>query len=130
MHINRTHKRTGDKVHTAILLRESVREGDKVTKRTLANLTHWEPERIAALEAALRGESSTGLDKMEFGETKCFGALFVFLQLAKKLGLTKALGQKKSGLLVLMMAVLRPIKAQSKLAMVTFARNKMTCMLP
>jgi transposase len=124
MHINRTHKRIGEKVHTSVLLRESIREGDKITKRTLANLTHWEPERIAALEAALKGESAVDLSKLELGETRCFGALFVFLQLSKTLGLTKALGKKKNGLLALMMAAMRPIKAQSKLAIVAFARNQ------
>ena len=40
----------------AILLRESVREGRRVRKRTLANLSHWEPLRIEALCRALRGE--------------------------------------------------------------------------
>jgi hypothetical protein len=34
----------------AILLRRSVREGSKVRTETLANLTAWEPERLAALE--------------------------------------------------------------------------------
>lgn len=107
-----------------MLLRESIREGDKITKRTLANLTHWEPGRIAALEAALKGESAVDLRNLELGETRCFGALFVFLQLSKRLGLTKALGQKKNGLLTLMMAAMRPINPQSKLAMVTFVRNQ------
>lgn len=36
----------------AILLRESYREGKSVNNRTLANLTHWAPERI---EGAARG---------------------------------------------------------------------------
>jgi len=124
MHINRTHKRIGSKVHTSILLRESIREGEKITKRTLANLTHWEPERIAALESALKGESAVDLSELELGETRCFGALFTFLHLSKRLGLIKALGQKRNGLLTLMMATLRPIKPQSKLAIVSFARNQ------
>jgi hypothetical protein len=40
----------------AVLLRESYREAGKTKNRTLANLSHWPPERIAQLRAVLRGE--------------------------------------------------------------------------
>jgi len=39
----------------AILLRESYREGGKVKKRTLLNLSNWPPERIAGFKALLKG---------------------------------------------------------------------------
>ncbi len=38
----------------AILLRESFRQDGKVKSRTLANLTSWPPERIQALDRALK----------------------------------------------------------------------------
>ena len=41
----------------AVLLRESVREGPKIRKRTLANLSTWPPERVALLRQVLRGAS-------------------------------------------------------------------------
>ncbi len=41
----------------AVLLRESYREGEKVKKRTLANLSDWPAHKIEALKAALRGTS-------------------------------------------------------------------------
>ncbi|MGH9168754.1 MAG: IS1634 family transposase, partial [Acidimicrobiia bacterium] len=40
----------------AVLLRESYREGGKVKKRTLANLSSWPEEQVEALRAVLRGE--------------------------------------------------------------------------
>src|SRR5262249_62384561 len=40
----------------SILLRETYRDGGKVKNRTLANLTRWKPEKIAALRAVLRDE--------------------------------------------------------------------------
>ena len=40
----------------AYLLRESIRVGSKVTKRTLANLSALADEQIAAIRAVLRGE--------------------------------------------------------------------------
>ena len=45
----------------AILLRRSVREGSKVRTETLANLTSWEPERVAALERVLKATMGVGL---------------------------------------------------------------------
>ena len=36
----------------AILLRESVRDGATIRKRTLANLSQWDPARIDALRRA------------------------------------------------------------------------------
>src|SRR6185295_4173190 len=39
----------------AILLRESYREGGKVKKRTLCNLTHWPPNLLEGFKALLKG---------------------------------------------------------------------------
>ena len=41
----------------AVLLRESFREGGKVKNRTLANLTHWPEDKVAALQAVLGGKT-------------------------------------------------------------------------
>lgn len=41
----------------AVLLRESTRVGDKVHKRTLANLSSWPAAKVQALRRALRGEA-------------------------------------------------------------------------
>jgi transposase len=40
----------------AILLREAWREGKKIRKRTLANLTHWPSEKVEALRRLLKNE--------------------------------------------------------------------------
>ena len=39
----------------AILLRESYREGGKIKKRTLCNLTHWPPSLLEGFKALLKG---------------------------------------------------------------------------
>jgi len=39
-----------------VLLRESVREGNKIRKRTLANLTDWPSDVVEGLEAILRNK--------------------------------------------------------------------------
>jgi hypothetical protein len=49
----------------AILLREARRQGKKIVKVTLANLSHLPPERIDILRRVLKGE----LDGLAFGKT-------------------------------------------------------------
>ena len=44
----------------AVLLREGWREGGKVKKRTLANLSDWPEQRVEALAAVLKGQSVVG----------------------------------------------------------------------
>jgi len=41
----------------AILLRESYRDGDKIKKRTLANLSDWPEAKVEALRRVLRDEA-------------------------------------------------------------------------
>jgi hypothetical protein len=41
----------------AILLRESFRQNGKVHNHTLANLSHWPPQKVEALRQVLKGES-------------------------------------------------------------------------
>src|SRR5688572_15812717 len=42
------------KTYTSIYLRESFRDGVRVRKRDIANLTHCDPREIAAIELALK----------------------------------------------------------------------------
>src|SRR2546429_9299755 len=47
----------------AILLRESYRDGDKIKKRTLANLSDWTAAKIEALRRVLRDEAVAPTDQ-------------------------------------------------------------------
>jgi hypothetical protein len=57
MHVDRIPNRTSP---PAYLLRETYREGGKVKKRTLANITHWPLAKIEALRRLLRDEPLPG----------------------------------------------------------------------
>jgi hypothetical protein len=57
MHVDRIPNRSSP---AAYLLRETYREGGKVKKRTLANITHWSLAKIEALRRVLRGDFSSG----------------------------------------------------------------------
>jgi transposase len=124
MHIHRTQTKVGSKTYTALLLRESYREGKQVKKRTIANLTNWPPELVATVEACLKGRRLVDADSIQTGPGRAFGASFVFASLAKALRLSDALGSSRQGRLALMMAVLRPIKPVSKLGTVAMAQNQ------
>jgi hypothetical protein len=61
MHVDRIPNRTSP---PAYLLRESYREGDKVRKRTLANITHWPLAKIEALRRLLRDDCRAGTGEL------------------------------------------------------------------
>jgi transposase len=105
----------------AILLRESYREGGKVRKRTVANLSSWPADRVEALRAALRGgkvlQGELG-DAFEITRSRPHGHVAATLGTLRELGLHEAIDPKSSRMrdLVVAMIVARIIEPQSKLA--------------
>jgi hypothetical protein len=85
----------------AILLREGYREEGKSKSRTLANLTHWKPERIEALSRALKGEFDGSVGNVDPINDRVFGVLFVLKAIADRIGITKALGNDRAAKLAL-----------------------------
>jgi len=106
----------------AILLRESYREGGKVKKRTLCNLTHWPPAVVEALRQALRGESGTVVprfeDSLEVVRTRPHGHVAAVLGVARRLGLERLLNARRCAERdrVMAMIVARVVNPCSKLA--------------
>lgn len=83
----------------AILLRQGYREGGKVKNRTLANLSHWPPERIEALRQVLRGATTplTRLhDAFEIERSRPHGHVAAVLGTMRRLGLEATLDRKRS----------------------------------
>ncbi|MFQ5930342.1 MAG: IS1634 family transposase [Acidobacteriota bacterium] len=106
----------------AILLRESYREGHKVRKRTLANLSHLDRTRVEALRRALRGE----FDRLASGEPVCgrvFGLLYALKQIADHLGISRALGKRWMGKLALFLTLARVAHRGSRLSAVRWAKD-------
>jgi hypothetical protein len=109
----------------AILLRETYREDGKVKNRTLANLTRWKPEKIAALRAVLRDETLLPAGAgFEILRSLPHGHIAAALGIARRLGLdprakTAALmppGAPRTRLLALALIVARLIDPAAKLA--------------
>lgn len=105
----------------AILLRESYREGGKVRTRTIANLTNWAPERIAAMERLVKGEFDGGSGAITSGEI--FGVLFALRQLADQVGITRVLGHAPESKLNLFLILARIAHGGSRLSAVRWAQQ-------
>lgn len=108
----------------AILLRESYREDGKVRTRTLANLTHWAPERIVAMERLVKGEFDDGSGELgEITSGEIFGVLFALKHLADQIGLTRGLGRAPEGQLALFLILARIAHGGSRLSAVRWAQQ-------
>jgi transposase len=105
----------------AILLRESFRQNGKVGKRTLANLSTWNPARVQALQRALRGD----FDHLSTDPTSgpVFGLLFALKHIADQLGITAALGKSRLAKLALFLVLARVAHQGSRLSAVRWAAN-------
>src|SRR6202007_3041354 len=109
----------------AILLRETYRDAGKGKNRTLANLTKWKPEKIAALRAVLRDELLLPAGKgFEIVRSLPHGHIAAALGIAHRLGLDPRVktaelmppGAPRTRLLALALIVARLIDPAAKLA--------------
>ena len=104
----------------AVLLRESYREGGKVKKRTLLNLSDWPAERIAGFKMLLKGGTVIPQDQQAITITRSLphGHVAAALGTARKIGLDRLLGPEGNRCcdLVLAVVVSRLLEPSSKLA--------------
>ena len=103
----------------AVLLRQARRQGDKILKRTLANLSDWPPDKIGRLKALLRDEPLCApRDCFHIERSWPHGHVQAILSALAKLGLERLLDPKASRprTLVLGMIAERLIHPCSKLA--------------
>lgn len=81
----------------AVLLREGWREGGKVRKRTLANLSHWPTEKVEALRRVLRGETLTApADAFTITRSRPHGHVAAVLAAVRQLGMERLLAPRRS----------------------------------
>ncbi|MFZ5507575.1 MAG: IS1634 family transposase [Pseudomonadota bacterium] len=102
-----------------VLLRESYREGSKVGKRTLANLSSLSPAQIEAVRAALRGEALQPLAQcFEAIASPSHGHVQAVALAQQRLGLASLVASKpcRERDLVLAMVAARIVAPHTKLA--------------
>jgi transposase len=104
----------------AILLRESYREGGKVRKRTLCNLSDWPATHVDGLRGVLKGGTVIAPDRDAFTVTRSLphGHVALALGTARKIGFDGIIGPNGNRCrdLVLAMIVARIIDPGSKLS--------------
>src|SRR5260370_12890458 len=106
------------KTYQSIYLRESFREGDKVRKRNIANLTHCDPKEIAAIELALKHKGDlmelNSIAQLKVTQGPSVGAVWTAYQVPCQLGIDRALGTHLSGPLALWPVNARPLDQGSR----------------
>jgi transposase len=120
MHVVKNTIRRGDRVYTAHLLRRSYREGGKVKKETLANLSHLPEEVIELIRGALRGQRYVAAEEaLQVERSLPAGHVEAALLMARQLELARLLDRQPSRqrALSLAMIVQRVLRPGSKLAM-------------
>ena len=120
MHVVTNKIRRGDREYTSTLLRRSYREGGKVKKETLANLSHLPEEVIELIRGALRGQRFVAAEESFAIERSLpAGHVEAALAMARRLEFARLLDRAPSRerALCLAMVVQRLLAPGSKLAM-------------
>ena len=131
MHIQRIKSKQGKKTYEQILLRESYREpGAKrsaVKKRTLLNLTKYPPQIVQAFELTLKHQGDlsvlTAMSDISLEQGPSVGAVFALLEVARRLGIEKALGVHQNGKMALWQVIARAHSQGSRLSAVRLAKT-------
>jgi transposase len=121
MHVVTNTVRRGGREYTSTLLRRSYREGGKVKKETLANLSHLPAEAIDAVRRILRGEVLVGAEEAFAIERSLpAGHVRAALVMARRLELSALLDREPSRqrALVVAMVCQQALRPGSKLAAV------------
>jgi hypothetical protein len=121
MHVVTNKIRKGDREYSSHLLRRSYREGGKVKKETLANLSHLPEEAIELIRGVLRGQRYTSVgEAFAIERSLPAGHVAAALGMARRLELARLLDRQRSRERDLCLAMIcqRAIAPASKLATV------------
>jgi len=134
MHIveNKSAPKDSKKVYHSVLLRESYRKDGKVKKRTIANLSRCKPEEIAAIRLALKYKDDLSKlgslkESVKLQEGLSVGAIWTVYQIAKRIGIERALGTEFAGKLAMWQVIARVIEQGSRLSAVRLAQTHAAC---
>jgi hypothetical protein len=119
MHVVTNTVRRGESEYSSTLLRRSYREGGKVKKQTLANLSHLDADLIELIRGYLRGERFVEVDAAFQTERSLpAGHVDAVLAMARKLDLARLLERSPSRQRDLALALIcqRVLHPESKLA--------------
>jgi len=97
MHVDTIRRRHGERVYESFLVRRSVREGKRVRKETVANISGLPPEAIEAVRRVLRGEALAAAgEAFQIERSLPHGHVAAVLGTLRRLGLERILGRERS----------------------------------
>ncbi|MBI3655986.1 MAG: transposase [Acidobacteria bacterium] len=116
------------KEYRTVLLRRSYRVGRQVKNDTLANLSHCQPEEIAALRLALKHKGDLSVlgtlrESVDLQEGPSVGAAWTVYAVARRVGIIAALGTGRPGKLALWQVMARVLDQGSRLSAVRLAQH-------
>jgi hypothetical protein len=124
MFIKNNIKKVGDKIYSSTLLVEGYKENGNVKHNTLANLTHWPKEVVDEFKKILKGGKVNMLDDLEEEQGKAIGAIYVFREIAREIGMIKALGNDNKARLTLAMIFGRILNQGSRFSLVSWQNDE------
>lgn len=132
MHIDDQKYSRKGKTYRRVLLRNSYRVDGKVRHDTIASLSKCSDEEIGALKIALKHKGNlTHLkniqEEVETEQGLCVGAVWLLNQIAKKLGITKALGYSRESGLAQWLILSCLIEQGSRLSATRLAKRHAAC---
>jgi|TARA_B100001971_G_C18225660_1_gene560222 hypothetical protein len=119
MHVVKIVSRQGGREYVSYLVRNSYREGSRVKKQTLANISRLPEETISVIRRSLAGETLLPVDEaLRIERSWPHGHVAAVLGTARKLGLEALVDPNSSRQLDLVMAMIaaRVLQPASKLA--------------
>ena len=96
MHLDTIRRRHGDRVYESFLVRRSVREGKRVRKETVANISGLPAEAIEAVRRVLKGEALlTAAEAFRIERSLPHGHVAAVLGTLRSLGLERIIGRER-----------------------------------
>src|SRR6266511_5133075 len=119
MHVVTIKRRHGEREYASTLVRRSIREGERVRKETIANISGLPAEAIEAVRRVLAGETLVTVEEaFQVERSLPHGHVAAVLGTARRLGLERLLGRERSRERDLCLALVcqRLLRAGSKLS--------------
>jgi transposase len=119
------------KTYLRHLLRTSYREEGKVKHKTIVNLSSCTGDEIAAIKLALKHKGNlqqlSSIESLTVEQRLSVGAVWTLKTVAERLGIVKALGKMRMGILALWLVCARLIDHGSRLSAVRLAGTHAAC---
>lgn len=124
MFIQRNTKKVNGKIYHSTLLLHNYRKNGRVKHKTISNLSLWPKDLVEQFELLLKGGKVTKIGDLKHKQGKSYGAIKVIYEIAKRVGITKALGRSKQATLCLLMIMGRILTNGSRLYLCHWAKDE------